>query len=91
MAQKTTRFTASDLKYHVQETGSCFFDRSSMKFFGDTMANYYVSANPVNITTSSGVKHLCWELTRRRPVKMGLQDPAYFDWVTYERVLEPIK
>lgn len=31
---------ASELKYHVSQTDSHFFDRSSMKFFGDTMANY---------------------------------------------------
>lgn len=91
MKDDKVRMTASDLKYHVQQTGSNFFDRSSMKFFGDKMANYYVSANPVNITTSSGVKHTCWELTRVRPVKMGLQAPAYFDWTTYERVIEPIR
>lgn len=36
--------TPSDLKYNVEKTGSCFFDRSSMKFFGDTMANYGCSS-----------------------------------------------
>lgn len=32
--------TPSELKYQVEQTGSNFFDRKTMKFFGDTMKNY---------------------------------------------------
>ena len=79
---------ASELKYNYQaHTGGYFFDRSSMKFFGDTMRNYYVSANTVNIETSSGYIHECYELTRVRPVKHGLSSSAFFDVETFERVL----
>jgi len=78
----------TELKYNVMDTGSYFFDRSSMKFFGDTMANYYVSANTVKIKTYSGDTHICYELTRKRPVKHGLCGPAYFDVNTFNRVLE---
>ena len=69
--------TKSELKRNVTATGSHYFDRSSMKFFGDTMANY-------------GVRDAgdCWELHRKRPVKRGLNSSTYFDKVTYERVLK---
>lgn len=34
--------TASELKAAVDATGSHFFTRDTMRFFGDTMANYGV-------------------------------------------------
>lgn len=74
--------TPADLKYNVSLTGSFFFDRSSMRFFGDTMANYAVSTKTVMI---NGIE--CYELRRRNPVKHGLKCSAYFNAVTFERVL----
>jgi len=69
--------TPSELKYNVERSGSepYFFTRATMKFFGDTMANY-------------GCRDAgdCWELWRKRPVKGGLQNSAYFDKVTFKRV-----
>ena len=68
---------ASELKYQVEQAGTCehFFTRKTMKFFGDTMQNYGVrSAGDV------------WELYRRRAVKCGLKNSAYFDKVTFCRV-----
>jgi hypothetical protein len=79
--------TASELKANVQATGSHFFERSSMRFFGDTMANYYVSSKPVTVETPSGSRVQCWELTRRRPVKHKMQAPAYFACDDFRRVL----
>ena len=67
--------TKSDLKYYVSQTGSHYFDRKSMKFFGDTMANYGVRSYNENL----------WELYRKKPVNCGLKDSSYFDKVTYER------
>ena len=67
--------TPSDLKYNVENTGSNFFERSSMKFFGDTMRNYGVRDNGST-----------WELFRRSPVKHGLDKSAYFDKITFKRV-----
>ena len=32
--------TPSELKSKVAATGSNYFDRNAMKFFGDTMSNY---------------------------------------------------
>jgi hypothetical protein len=73
---------ASDLKFQVSKTGSNFFERSTMKFFGDTMANYTVSSKTVDY---KGVQ--CYELRRRKPVKHGLQSSAFFNAKTFERVL----
>lgn len=75
---------ASELKYHVENTGSNFFSRDSMKFFGDTMKNYGVCSVTVDTYTETGVE--CWELYRRRPVKHGLNASAYFNKRTFERV-----
>lgn len=65
----------SQLKYKVQETGSYFFDRSSMKFFGDRMSNYGVRSAGEN-----------WELYRKRAVKHGLQSSSYFNKTTFKKV-----
>lgn len=79
--------TASDLKAFVESSGNCpyFFDRKTMKFFGDTMRNYGVRG-PVDVETYSQGVVKCWELYRRHPVKHGLQDSAYFDCETFARV-----
>lgn len=74
---------ASDLKFaHESENpDSYFFDRKSMRFFGDTMGNYACSSKTVMI---NGVE--CYELRRKKPVKHGLIDSAFFDAKTFERV-----
>jgi hypothetical protein len=77
--------TKSGLRYHVENTGSHFFDRTSMRFFGDTMANYYVPKKPVQV---GGVN--CWALQRVHPVKGGLSGTTYFDCKTFNRV-HPVK
>ena len=84
--------TVADLKHAVENTGSPFFDRSSMKFAGDSMSNYYVPVKngvaavySIDTYTRKGVQ--CYELQRKRPVKHGLQKPAYFDIETFARVL----
>ena len=78
-----------DLKFLVKlvnDTGSHFFTRSSMRFFGDTMRNYYVVKDAVKVQTPSGDIVECWALGRRRPVKHGLQSMAFFSTETKERV-----
>lgn len=74
----------SELKYNVEKTGSNFFSRDSMKFFGDTMRNYGVSS--ATVTEYDGTATECWELYRRRPVKHGLDKSAYFCKKTFRRV-----
>lgn len=81
--------TASDLKYHVEQTGSHFFERSSMKFFGDTMKNYGVRKTTVETHILGQVE--VYELYRRKPVKHGNQSSAYFNAFTFERVFPKSK
>ncbi len=78
--------TASDLKYHVERNGHepHFFTRSSMKFFGDTMRNYGVRKAVVDTHFELGVQ--VWELYRKRPVKHGMADSAYFHAQSFNRV-----
>lgn len=76
--------TPAELKAHVDATGSYFFTRGSMKFFGDTMRNYGVSRKPVFVKTRHGEEVECWELYRKRPVKHGLRDSTYFCVKTFK-------
>lgn len=78
--------TASDLKYAVEQSGRepHFFDRRTMKFFGDKMSNYGVRRVFVE-RLSGGFVH-AFELYRRRPVKMGNQGSAFFACDSFERI-----
>lgn len=69
----------SELKANVQATGSKFFDRSTMRFFGDTMKNYGVRSSECG---------WYWELWRKRPVKGGLKKSTYFSKLDFSRCLE---
>ena len=46
----------SELRFMVEQTGSLFFTLDTMKFFGDTMGNYYVSKKTVVV----GLKIVDW-------------------------------
>lgn len=78
--------TPSELKYLVEQCGQepYFFNRDTMRVFGDTVRNYGVRR--ANVRTSTGAIIPCWELWRKRPVKHGLQTSAYFDAATFARV-----
>ncbi len=78
--------TASDLKFHVEQAGheTHFFDRDSMKFFGDRMSNYGVRQHRTIKTRTGPVE--AYELVRRKPVKHGLQTSSWFNAATFERV-----
>lgn len=76
--------TVSQLRQHVSATGSHFFDKKTLEFFGDKLSNYKV-IGPIEITTISGLSATVWELARKTPVKHGLKSSAYFDTTTYAR------
>ena len=67
--------TPSELKSRYQATHphGHFFDRRTMRFFGDTMANYGVR--------DAGTH---WALYRKRPVKHGLDTTHFLDKVTFD-------
>lgn len=81
-----TKMTASELKYNVEinRNEPFFFDRKTMKFFGDTMRNYGVTS--ATIPTLSGEMVEVWELFRRKPVKHGLSSSAYFTKNDFQRI-----
>jgi len=78
--------TSSDLKYYVKQLGSSpyFFTRKTMQFFGDYMHNYGVRKTTIDTNYEKNVA--VYELYRRRPVKHNLQDSAYFNSSTFQRV-----
>ena len=76
--------TKTELKQKITANGSHFFDRKSMKFFGDTMRNYGVRESVVDTLTQKNVE--VYELYRKRPVKNGLAKSAYFDRQTFKKV-----
>ena len=77
--------TPSQLKINiaVHHPNSHFFDRDTMRFFGDTIANFGVRRATVSI---EGIKVPAWELYRRRPVKHGLDRSAFFDVETFSQI-----
>jgi hypothetical protein len=84
---------ASELKSRVDATGSYFFERDSMRFFGDTMRNYGVRESEIvtnydaqDNCVENGITVKVWELYRRHAVKHGLTKSAYFDQKTFSRV-----
>jgi hypothetical protein len=68
--------TASELKtiYERNNPGGHFFDRDTMRFFGDTMRNFGVrDGGKVRTLTENGVEEAAvWDLYRKRPVLGGL-------------------
>jgi hypothetical protein len=66
--------TVSELKrlYERNNPDGNYFDRKTMRFFGDTMQNYYVVDAGLVKTYSSKRRVSAWALCRRRPVNGGL-------------------
>lgn len=60
--------TIADIKYAMQKRGSHFFDRATLKFFGDTMKNF-------GVYTEDG-QTLVY---RKNPAKHGLTGTWRFD------------
>lgn len=73
--------TPSNVKflYERRQQVGYFFTRKSMKFFGDTMANF-------------GCRDAgeYWELYRKKPVKYKLQTSHYFHKVTFDECSEGV-
>jgi hypothetical protein len=70
--------TAYALKrlYERNNPGGNFFDRDTMRFFGDAMSNFGVrDGGTIDTLTTKGIERgvEVWELRRKRPVKCGLR------------------
>jgi len=59
---------------------STFFNRTNLRMTGDSMSNYAVRGYAIG----DGVE--CWELYRKKPVKLGRTASAYFDKATYKQL-----
>ena len=77
--------TSSELKAMIEARGteSHFFTRKTMKFHGDTMANYGVAETVIDTWSENNVE--VYELYRKRPVKFGVWSSAYFRKDTLEQ------
>ena len=77
--------TPSELKYKVEQSGEepYFFTSKTMKFFGDTMRNYGVRSAVIDTYSEKNIE--VWELYRKRPVRHGLWESAYFRKDTFAR------
>jgi hypothetical protein len=68
--------TSSELKYLYERNnpGGYFFDRATMRFFGDTMRNFGVrDGGTIQTVSGKGIEEIeVWELYRKRPVVCGL-------------------
>lgn len=73
--------TPSELKSFYEEYNprGHFFDRDTMKFFGDTMRNFGLRETKID-------GRMVYELFRKKPVKHGLHESAYFDAETFKIV-----
>jgi hypothetical protein len=83
---------ASELKYMYERNnpGGHFFDRDTMRFFGDTMRNFGVrDGGRVDTLTTEGINKgvEVWELYRKRPVKCGLHGYcSYFSKADFREI-----
>lgn len=71
--------TVYDLKhaYNLAQGGHCF-DRATMRFFGDTMANFHLSAYAGEYAEYDGTIKATFLVRRRHPVKHGLSNSLHF-------------
>ena len=76
--------TSSELKAMIEAKGTAehFFDRKTMKFHGDTMANYGVVETVIDTWSENNVE--VYALYRKRPVKFGIWSTVYFRKDTLE-------
>jgi len=73
----------SELIDKVNQTGSYFFSKDNLRFFGDSRSNYYLSRK---IHDVNGVN--CYKLSRRKAVNGGLKAPAYFDVDSFKKIIK---
>lgn len=84
---------ASQLKARIlaANPASHFFDRATMRFFGDRMSNYGVRVTTIRAYTKdfTGTEpRKVYELYRRQPVGHGLQKSHFWDMDTLDEVRE---
>lgn len=76
-------------KYKKHNPDGHFFDKETLKFFGETLSSMYVYKNKEKYTDSLGKEHICWCLrSRQRNHPCGPQNAYhYFDHETFEHII----
>lgn len=66
-----------------------FFDRETLRFFGEKMSEMKVEPGPFEVTDYLGVKHTCVRLRKySRTYPSGPRHTyAYFDTTSWKRIL----
>jgi hypothetical protein len=87
--------TPSELKHHISQAGHepHFFDRKTMSFFGDRIANFGCREGMVLCDydedgnyVKAGVTIEVWELYRKHAVKHGLKSSHFFSKASFKCV-----
>ena len=81
--------TPSELKSNIikREPNSHYFDRKTMRFFGDTMRNYGVRKTAI-VGHYDPLPVEVWELYRKRPVNHGVKSSAFFRVSDFQQIFE---
>lgn len=86
--------TVSELKanYIKNNPEGHFFDRDTLKFFGETLSTMYVLSKTEIIKDSYGVPHKCYVLSSLQRKHPGGARRAYhyFDYKTFNNVIGEI-
>jgi len=77
-------------KYYENNPGGHFFDRDTLKFFGERMSEMYVFKNKEKVKDGQGVEHECYVLSslQRVPYVGKRRHYAWFDANTFEEILQ---
>lgn len=83
--------TALKLRWmHLElHPNSHFFDKKTLKFFGETLSTMRLLKDKLTVTDSSGEKHTCYVLSSRQRLYNGKTRRFYhyFDENTLEHVI----
>jgi len=86
--------TFTELRRNIETTsgGKYFFDRDTLKFFGERLSEMRLLKGTAEVTDIHGEKHTCYVISStRRKNHMGACSPYpyyhYFDVNTFKRVI----
>lgn len=77
-------------EHQSKHPNSHFFDRDTLKFFGERRSDMYLHKEPVTITDVSGERHTCYVLSsvQRNYPSSKRRVWHYFDIKTLEQVIK---
>lgn len=72
-------------KYQEKNPEGHFFDKETLKYWGDRLSDFTVLAKPVKVRDYRGNMCACYVLRRKHP-KGNTWQEAYFDTVTLRQI-----